>query len=178
MDFRSSILPYRDRLFRLALGITLHSAEAEDVVQDTMLRAWERREEWPNIQSMEGWLTQICRNLALDRKKRMGRTVPLTPTSRIGDSNDKSAKGDSVVAATLITHPVGIEGEGLSILSRLITELPPPQDDIVRLRDIEGLSYSEIATNLNLTETQVRVYLHRARQKIREQYLRIQNFGL
>ena len=43
MDFRTDILPHRDRLYRLALGITLHTAEAEDIVQDTMLRAWERR---------------------------------------------------------------------------------------------------------------------------------------
>ena len=45
LTLRSDILPHRDRLYRLALGITLHTAEAEDVVQETMIRAWEHREE-------------------------------------------------------------------------------------------------------------------------------------
>lgn len=59
-----------------------------------------------------------------------------------------------------------------------MAQLTPPQDDIIRLRDIEGLSYREIATELSLTEDQVRVYLFRARQKLREQYMKMQNYGL
>jgi len=59
-----------------------------------------------------------------------------------------------------------------------MAQLTPPQNDIIRLRDIEGLSYREIATELSLTEDQVRVYLFRARQKLREQYMKMQNYGL
>ena len=66
----------------------------------------------------------------------------------------------------------------IALLARLMAQLPSPQDDIVRLRDIEGFSYREIAEKLNLSETQVRVYLHRGRQRLREQYTRIQNYGL
>jgi len=165
MDLRADILPYRDRLYRLALGITLHTAEAEDVVQDTMLRAWERREEWPQIQNIEAWLTQICRNLALDRKQKMSRITPLST----------SAQGEPAATATTSKF----EGEAMiALLARLMAQLPSPQDDIVRLRDIEGFSYREIAEKLNLSETQVRVYLHRGRQRLREQYTRIQNYGL
>ena len=160
MDFRTDILIHRDRLYRLALGITLHTAEAEDVVQDTMLRAWERREEWPQIQNMEAWLTQICRNLALDRRKRTLFEVNAEP------------EVTPVTDHTLETR------EAMTLLSNLMTLLPPPQDDIVRLRDIEGLSYRDIATKLELSENQVRVYLHRARQKLRQQYMEIQDFGL
>ena len=78
MDFRTTILPHRDRLYRLALSITLDTADAEDIVQDTMLKAWERREQWPQIRNIESWLTQICKNLALDHKKKRSRIVPLT----------------------------------------------------------------------------------------------------
>lgn len=163
MDFRTYILPHRDRLYRLALGIVVHTAEAEDIVQDTMLRAWERRDEWGSIRNIEAWLMQICRNLALDRKKKI---VPedFSETEYKHPSTDLGAALDA--------------RESLSFLSQLITQLPPPQDDIVRLRDIEGLSYQEIADQLSLSETQVRVYLHRARQKLREQYQQLQNYGL
>ena len=65
--FRDHILPLKDKLFRLALRITLHREEAEDIVQDTLLRVWEKRETWPQIESIEAYCTTICRNLALDR---------------------------------------------------------------------------------------------------------------
>ena len=57
----------------------------------------------------------------------------------------------------------------LEYINRLSAALPPPQDEIFRLRDIEGLSYHDIAQQLDISEDQVRVYLHRARTKIREQ---------
>ena len=81
MDFRSAILPHRDRLFRLALSITADVTEAEDVVQDAMLKAWERRDEWPQIGNMQAWLTQITKNIALDsarRKQRVANTISLS----------------------------------------------------------------------------------------------------
>ena len=161
MDFRATILPHRDRLYRLALSLTADAAEAEDIVQDTILRAWERKSDWPAIGNIEAWLVQICKNLSLDRKKRLDRHQPLGET-------------DSLAATT----PATDIRESAAILQQLITQLPPPLDELLRLRDIEGLSYREIAQHLDLTEDQVRVYLHRARGKIREQYLRMQHFGL
>jgi RNA polymerase sigma-70 factor (ECF subfamily) len=151
MDFRTTILPHRDRLYRLALGITMHTGEAEDVVQETMIRAWERRAEWPMIKNMGGWLALICRNLALDSRKRQAHT-----------------------AFSLIEAPTDDTGriearDTLAYIKRLSAALPPPQDEIFRLRDIEGLSYRDIALQLAISEDQVRVYLHRARAKIREQ---------
>ena len=166
MDFRTTILPHRDRLYRLALSITLDTADAEDIVQDTMLKAWERREQWPQIRNIESWLTQICKNLALDHKKRRSRIVPLTTINHpLGPSGRFTLEESSI-----INHQ--------STVINLISQLPPPQDDIVRLRDIEGYSYREIAEQLTLSEDQVRVYLHRARTRLREQYTALENFGL
>ena len=53
INFRNDILPLKDKLFRLALRITMNRAEAEDVVQDTMLRVWSQRDEWPALDSVE-----------------------------------------------------------------------------------------------------------------------------
>lgn len=151
MDFRTDILPHRDRLYRLALGITMHTGEAEDVVQETMIRAWERRTEWPMIKNMGGWLALICRNLALDSKKRQVRTA-------FAHVEMPSDEGRRIEAR-----------DTLDYILRIAATLPPPQDDIFRLRDIEGLSYQEIALQLDISEDQVRVYLHRARKRLREQ---------
>ena len=194
MDFRTTILPHRDRLYRLALSITLDTADAEDIVQDTMLKAWERREQWPQIRNIEAWLTQICKNLALDHKKKRSRIVPLTtinhPSSIINQQSSilNPPLGPSgrftLEESTILHHPSSIIHHPSSILDshssiiHLISQLPPPQDDIVRLRDIEGYSYREIAQQLNLSEDQVRVYLHRARTRLREQYTALERFGL
>jgi RNA polymerase sigma-70 factor (ECF subfamily) len=158
MDLRTDILPHSDRLFRMALNILMDATEAEDVVQDTMLRAWERRAEWESIENVQAWLTQICKNLALDRKKKMSRTESM----------------NELATATLTTSPSGDTEGQLALLHQLIAELPPPLDDLVRLRDIEGFTYREIAEQLSLTEDQVRVYLHRARGRIRQRYEALQ----
>lgn len=157
MDLRTDILPHRDRLYRLALSITMQTAEAEDIVQDVMLRAWERRAEWPTIENMQAWLMQICKNLALDRRKKQERMSPL-PSSLNQE--------EMIAAPASYTTDDG----DYALIHQLIAQLPPPLDDLVRLRDIEGLSYREIATLLHLTEDQVRVYLHRARTKLKEKY--------
>lgn len=168
MDFRTHILPHRDRLYRLALSMALQPADAEDVVQDTMLRAWERRAEWAQIANIQAWLVQICKHLVLDRKKRADALLqPLTHTAAMAAS--------SVATEPSAANPhLQLEAsESMALLGRLIAQLPPPQPDLVRLRDIEGMSYRDIALQLGLTETQVRVYLHRARATLRERYQRL-----
>ena len=60
IDFRNDILPLKDSLFRLALRITLNKAEAEDVVQDTMMRVWKRREAMKEVEQMDAFCYTIC----------------------------------------------------------------------------------------------------------------------
>lgn len=67
ISFRNDILPMKDTLFRLALRITLSREEAEDIVQDTLIKVWNRRESWDTIDNIEAFSLTICRNMALDR---------------------------------------------------------------------------------------------------------------
>ena len=71
-----------------------------------------------------------------------------------------------------------IHDERMNIINRLVNELPEKQRLIMQLRDIEGESYKKIATLLNLTEEQVKVNLFRARQKVKQRYLKIDEYGL
>ena len=70
ISFRNDILPLKDKLFRLALRITLDRAEAEDVVQDTMIRVWNKRDEWSQFESVEAYCLTVARNLAIDRSQK------------------------------------------------------------------------------------------------------------
>ena len=71
ISFQNDILPLKNELFRMALRITMNREEAEDVVQETMMKVWRRREEWGQIDSMEAFCLTICRNLSLDKLRRM-----------------------------------------------------------------------------------------------------------
>ena len=62
--------PLKDKLYRLAMRITLNERDAEDIVQDTLIKVWNRRERWDELESIEAFSLTICRNLALDSIKR------------------------------------------------------------------------------------------------------------
>ena len=158
ISFRDDILPLKDKLFRLALRITFDRAEAEDVVQDTMIRVWNKREEWTQFGSIEAYCLTVAKNLAIDRsQKKEAQNVELTP--EMEEESEISGPYDQLV-----------NNERMSIIHRLINELPEKQRLIMQLRDIEGESYKEIAKILNLTEEQVKVNLFRARQKVKQRY--------
>lgn len=166
ISFRDDILPLKDKLFRLALRITFDRAEAEDVVQDTMIRVWNKCEEWTQFGSIEAYCLTVAKNLAIDRsQKKEAQNVELTP--EMEEESEISGPYDQLV-----------NNERMSIIHRLINELPEKQRLIMQLRDIEGESYKEIAKILNLTEEQVKVNLFRARQKVKQRYLEIDEYGL
>lgn len=159
-------MPLKDKLFRLALRITFDRAGAEDVVQDTMIRVWNKREEWTQFGSIEAYCLTVAKNLAIDRsQKKEAQNVELTP--EMEEESEISGPYDQLV-----------NNERMSIIHRLINELPEKQRLIMQLRDIEGESYKEIAKILNLTEEQVKVNLFRARQKVKQRYLEIDEYGL
>ena len=166
ISFRNDILPLKDKLFRLALRITLDRAEAEDVVQDTMIRVWNKRDEWQQFESVEAYCLIVAKNLAIDRsQKKDAQNVELSP--EMSEEADTSGPYDRLV-----------NNERMKIIHRLIDELPEKQRLIMQLRDIEGESYKDIAKVLQLTEEQVKVNLFRARQKVKQRYIEIDEYGL
>lgn len=166
IDFRTDILPLKDKLFRLALRITFDREEAEDIVQETLIRVWNKREEWHKIESIEAFCLTIAKNLAIDRnEKKDAQTVELT--TETGIMPDASSPHEDLV-----------NKEQMQLIHRLINALPERQRIIVQLRDMEGKSYKEIADVLNLTEEQVKVNLFRARQKVKQKFIGIDSYGL
>lgn len=166
LSFRNDILPLKDKLFRLALRITFNRTEAEDVVQETMIRVWNKRDEWKQFGSIEAYCLIVAKNLAIDRRERKdAQTVELT--LEVERTPEASGPYDHLV-----------NKEQMDLIHRLVNELPEKQRLIMQLRDIEGKSYKEIAIILHLTEEQVKVNLFRARQKVKQRYLDIDGYGL
>ena len=166
ISFREDILPLKDKLFRLALRITFDRAEAEDIVQDTLIRVWNKREEWQQMDSIEAYCLTIARNLAIDRSQKMeSQNLELTPETQ--------EMPDAKMPDQLME-----QNEQLSIIHRLINELPEKQRSILQLRDVEGESGKVMGVMLGMTEEQVKVNLFRARQRIRLKYNEINDYGL
>ena len=160
INFHHDILPLKDRLFRLALRITLNPAEAEDVVQETMMKVWSRRNNWDTIENIETFCLTICRNLALDKTRHMGNhTLSLDLETEPTDQSHHSNPEEQTM-----------QRDRIRLVRRLIDQLPEKQRSCMQLRDIEGKSYKEIADIMGISEEQVKVNIFRARQTIREQF--------
>lgn len=171
ISFRNDILPMKDILFRLAMRITLNREEAEDIVQDTLINVWNRRDSWDTIESVEAFSLTICRNLALDRMRlHDNQNASLDETTPQG--------GDNHADTASTPYEQTVQRERVTIVRTLIDSLPEKQRSCMQLRDIEGKTYKEIAAVLDITEDQVKVNIFRARQTIKQQFQKYDNYGL
>ena len=169
ITFAGDILPLKNELYRLALRITLNRAEAEDVVQETMMKVWNRRDNWQQIESIESFCLTICRNLALDKLKRMG-------NQNLSLSEGGYEQVDQSHSANPEEHTV--QQDRIQLVRRLIDSLPEKQRSVMQLRDMEGKSYKEIAQILDISEDQVKINIFRARQNIKQRFIQTEKYGL
>ena len=169
INFRNDILPLKNELYRLALRITLNPAEAEDVVQETMIKIWNKRDQWDEIESIEAFCLTICRNLALDKmRKTEGQNQSLDEV--VHDAPDRSYSSNPEEQA--------MQQDRIALIHRLIGQLPEKQRSAMQLRDFEGKSYKEIAAIMDISEEQVKINIFRARQAIRQKYFETEKYGL
>lgn len=162
ISFQSDILPLKNELYRMALRITMNAADAEDVVQETMMKVWNRRDQWDQIESIEAFCLTICRNVSLDKVRRMD-----NQTQSLDAAYDPKDQG---VASN--PEEQAIQSDRVRLVRQMINQLPEKQRSCMQLRDMEGKSYKDIATILDITEEQVKVNIFRARQTIREKFKR------
>ncbi len=167
ISFRHDVLPLKDMLYRLALRITLNHEEAEDIVQDTLIKVWNKRDDWDDIESIEAFSLTVCRNLALDHLKQ------------------KSHHNESLDSVGIDTLDKGhtpyeqmLQKDRMRLVKRIVDTLPEKQRSCMQLRDFEGKAYKDIATILGITEEQVKVNIYRARQTIKQKYQQIEDYGL
>lgn len=167
VSFRNDILPMKNNLYRLALRITCNNAEAEDVVQDTLIKVWNRRERWDEIESMEAFCMTICRNLALDKIKKMGNQH---------DSLDDNQQ-DRLSALNNPYEEMN-QKDRIQLVRRIVDELPEKQRTCIQLRDFEGKSYKEVAEIMLISEDQVKINIFRGRQTIKQRFKELDDYGL
>ncbi|HVU98130.1 MAG TPA: sigma-70 family RNA polymerase sigma factor [Puia sp.] len=154
--FKGRILPMKDKLFRFAFRLLRDIPEAEDTVQDVFVGVWAKRAEWPQWKSIEAYCMTATRNGCLDRlRRRRVRTVPESSAYPLASpDNDPHEKMTSK--------------EMIQRIRQCMDALPEQQQWVVRLREMEGFSYNEIAEVLDITLDQVKINLFRGRNAIRK----------
>lgn len=167
ISFRNDVLPLKDALYRLALRITLSHEEAEDIVQDTLIKVWDKRENWNEIESIEAFSITICRNLALDRIKKH---------DNLNDSLEERQTESPDTSSTPFEDT--LLQDRIELVRNLVNALPEKQRSCMQLRDFEGKPYKEIANILGISEEQVKVNIFRARQTVKERFQKYDNYGL
>ncbi|HEY7400919.1 MAG TPA: sigma-70 family RNA polymerase sigma factor [Actinomycetota bacterium] len=168
-------------MLRIARMFVSTQAVAEDVVGDAWVGILKGLDGFEGRSSLRTWMYRIVVNIAKTRGQREGRSVPFA--SLAGDDVDAPAvDGDrfqgaeSEHAGHWSTIPADWRGlpedrllgrETLEVVGRTIESLPPMQAEVIRLRDVLGWSSEEVRNALDLTETNQRVLLHRARARVR-----------
>ena len=164
--FEQIVLQTERAVYNLALSIVKKKEDAEDVTQETYLRLWRAASELKLESSLKLYILRTARNLALDlirknSKRQETDTVILDAEGEfeieIADDSSDSRPDESYLRK--------VEKE---VVRRSIEELPSAAREIIVLRDIEGLSYSEIAEMLGLAEGTLKSKLFRARERLRK----------
>ena len=176
--FRELVGKLHGPLRRLAASVVGSQAAADEVVQDTWTAALEGLEKFEGRASLKTWLFRICVNRARSRRERDQRMTPFSAfeaSDEEGTSVDPSAFDEtghwhsSPADQRFDVSPEGeqLRGELRDRLSRAVAELPERMRVVLSLRDIDGLSGEEVCNVLQITESNQRVLLHRARTKVR-----------
>ena len=172
-SFTELVRRYHPTLVKVARYYVANAATAEDVAQDTWIAVLKGIEKFEGRSSFKTWLLRICMNRARTSGVKEHRSIPVDP----------SESGPSVAAHRFdqggfwsdppipFTDAIDHRLDNAALLSAVreaIDSLGEPQQAVVTLRDVEGLSTQEVAVLLELSEANVRVILHRGRARVRE----------
>lgn len=146
--YNKIVSTHADGLYRYLLKNMRSSADAEDVVQLTFCRLWEHRME-VDVERVKSWLFTVGHRLMVDAFRKRKPTTPVLPL-HLGSRDAEE------------------QWETQELLDRALGHLPQVQRQLVTLRDYEGYSYAEMAEMVGLSVSQVKVYLFRARKKMRQ----------
>jgi RNA polymerase sigma factor (sigma-70 family) len=164
-SFKSAVFPIQGKLYRFARIMLGNTEEAEDAVQEVLLKLWLNRQNLKNYRSIEALAMIITKNQCLDKLKsaRWSKT-------QAGEPPDFEQTALTPYTMTELNDSKGV-------LIQLMQRLPEQQKLIMHLRDIEEYSYEEIEKITGLCINNIRVNLSRARKSIREMYAKVNAYG-
>jgi len=157
--FKNTIFTLKDEMYRFAKRFVMSSDEAEDIVQDLMIKFWQKKDELSQFGNIKSYVLKSVKNECLNRLKH--HDVKLG----FADLQLHRAELYSMDVNNLKEHIIGF-----------INQLPEKQKMVIHLKDVEEYDVSEISEMLEMEENAVRVNLMRARQKVKEQISQLMSY--
>lgn len=158
-QFKSTVLPLHESMYRMAYILLGNSDDAADAVQDTMLKLWDVRRRLDGRQNVEAYCMNALRNLCLSRITRRHPTAPLEES---GSDAVTSGPDERI-----------IDSEHLAIITEALHTLPEKQREVVELSAFGGLSNDEIAEATGISPVNVRSLLSRGRKRLRSLFSKL-----
>ena len=162
--YHELIIPASDGMYRYALSIVHEPETARDIVQDCLAKIWNIRHDLAKIERANAWAFRIVRNRCIEMLRR-----------------DRFADLDEKVVDLQVTHSADrevINTDQMIWLEDVLKTLPEKQREVFHLREVEEMSYQEIAETCSLSESDVKVNIHRARKKVKDAMQKIDAYGI
>ena len=164
-DFVKLVMPFKDKVFRLAKRLLVSNEEAEDATQEILMKLWRNKQKISDYKNVEAFSMTMTKNFCLDRLK------------------SKQAQNLKIVHSNYQDHNTSLQKEvenrdSVDWVSKIIEELPEQQKIILQLRDIEDYDFDDIAKVVDMNPTAIRVALSRARKTIREKLTNTHSYGV
>lgn len=164
-EFLHIVLPFKDKVFRLAKRLLVSREEAEDATQEVLIKLWNNKSKIESYKNVEAFSMTMTKNFCLDKLK------------------SKQAQNLKIVHSNYKDHNVALQkqvetNDSLDYVSKLIETLPEQQRMVIQLRDIEQYEFHEIEEILGVKAATIRVALSRARKTIREALMKAHNYGI
>mgnify|MGYP000320179197 FL=1 len=164
-EFLEIVMPFKDKLYRLAKRLLISSEEAEDATQEVLMKLWSGKKKMASYRNVEAFAMTMTKNFCLDRlKSKQAGNMKLV--HRNYSDSDASLQKQVEVR------------DSLGWVEKIMDELPEQQRMILQLRDVEAYEYEEIEKLMDMKPTAVRVTLSRARKAVREKLLEKHRYGI
>ena len=164
-EFLNIVMPFKDKVFRLAKRLLVSTEEAEDATQEVLMKLWNNKAKIEEYKNVEAFSMTMTKNYCFDKLK-----SKQAQNLKIVHSNYEEKN-------TPLQKQVELN-DSVSWVAKIIAELPEQQKMIIQLRDIEDYDFDEISKMLDMSNTAVRVALSRARKTIREKLTNTHNYGV
>lgn len=154
-EFHKRVMPLAEAMYRVAFYILESSQEAEDAVQEALLKLWSGRKKLEAVEKIEPYSMTVLRNVCMDRLRVAARLASVP----VPEEGDERPGPDAVLS----------EKQRLQRVMAAVRALPRSQREVLILRTIEGLSYKEISSLTGMNDLTLRVLLSRARSALRKE---------
>ena len=160
-EFKQRFMPFHKLLYRVAFHLTGNVQDAEDLLQDTYLKLWQKRDDIREEAVNQAYLVTLMRNLLRDQQRLKHIDSSAELKDELSPPDERSLEGQ--IAAK----------DEASQLESLISQLPKRDEEIIRMHLMEERTYDEIEQDTGLSQGNIRIIVMRTKQKLKQQFIKL-----